>query len=74
LRFAAEDTPPQLIATFAELRHAVALVADDRDADSLTEVLFAALHGLVVLNRGARLRPGHDAERLGLLVKQFTET
>jgi AcrR family transcriptional regulator len=72
LRFAAEDTPPQLTESFAELRHAVVLVAGESDADSLTEVLFAALHGLVTLNRGGRLRPGFDSERLELLVTQFT--
>jgi AcrR family transcriptional regulator len=72
LRFAAQDTPPQLTAAFAELRHAVGLVADEQDADALTEVFWAALHGLVTLSRGGRLRPGYDSERLQLLVKQFT--
>jgi AcrR family transcriptional regulator len=38
LRFAAQDTPPQLSAAFAELRQAVRLVADEHDADTLTEV------------------------------------
>src|SRR6478672_5069038 len=60
LHFAAEDTPPQLTAAFAELRQAVELVADEQDADALTEVFFAALHGLVALSRADRLRPGHD--------------
>ena len=72
LRFAAQDTPPQLTAAFAELRHAVDIVADEHDADTLTEVFWAALHGLVTLSRTGRLRPGHDAERLRLLVDQFT--
>ncbi|OBH29200.1 TetR family transcriptional regulator [Mycobacterium sp. E342] len=72
LRFAAQDTPPQLAAGFAELRHAVCLVADERDADALTEVLWAALHGLVSLTRTGRLRPGYESERLQLLVRQFT--
>jgi AcrR family transcriptional regulator len=72
LHFAAEDTPPQLTAAFAELRQAVALVADEQDADALTEVFFAALHGLVALSRADRLRPGHDSDRLQLLVEQFT--
>ncbi len=71
LRFAAEDTPPQLTAAFAELRQAVGLVADDQDADTLTEVLWAALHGLVTLGRTGRVRPGHDSDRLQLLVEQF---
>lgn len=72
LRFAAQDTPAQLTGAFAELRQAVCLVADEQDADALTEVLWAALHGLVTLTRTERLRPGHDAERLQLLVQQFT--
>ncbi|MDT5094745.1 MAG: hypothetical protein QOH60_4108 [Mycobacterium sp.] len=72
LRFAAEDTPPELTAGFAELRQAVGLVADEQDADTLTEVLWAALHGLVTLGRNGRLRPGYEAERLQLLVDRFT--
>src|ERR1700754_872902 len=38
LRFAAQDTPPQLTAAFAELHQAVGLVADEQDANVLTEV------------------------------------
>jgi AcrR family transcriptional regulator len=72
LRFAAQDTPPQLTAALAELHQAVGLVADEQDADALTEVLWAALHGLVTLSRAGRLRPGYDSERLQLLDKQFT--
>ena len=72
LHFAAQDTPAQLAAGFAELRHTVALVAHEQDADALTEVLWAALHGLVTLGRAGRLRPGYDSDRLQLLVDQFT--
>ena len=72
LRFAAEDTAPQLEAAFAELHQAVALVTDKHDADTLTEVFWAALHGLVTLSRTGRLRPGYDSDRLQLLVNQFT--
>jgi AcrR family transcriptional regulator len=72
LRFAAQDTPPALTEAFAELRQAVGLVGDERDADTLTEVFWAALHGLVTLGRTDRLRPGYDSERLQLLVNQFT--
>jgi AcrR family transcriptional regulator len=74
LRFAAQDTPPQLTAAFAELHQAVRLVADEQDADTLTEVLWAALHGLVTLSRGGRLRPGHDPDRVQLLVERFAST
>ncbi|GFG55780.1 TetR family transcriptional regulator [Mycolicibacterium agri] len=73
LRFAAEDTPAALKTSFAELRQAVTLVADDQDADGLTEVFFAALHGLVTLSRAGRLRPDHESERLFLLVERFTD-
>ncbi|MBO0676161.1 TetR/AcrR family transcriptional regulator [Mycolicibacterium sp. S2-37] len=72
LPFASHDTPPQLTAAFDELRQVVGPVADEQDVDSLTEVLFAALHGMVVLGRAGRVRPDHDAERLGVLVAQFT--
>lgn len=72
LRFGTEDTPPQLTAAFTELREAVGIVDDGQDADTLTEVLWAALHGLVTLSRTGRLRPGYDAERLQILVNQFT--
>jgi AcrR family transcriptional regulator len=72
LHFAAQDTPPQLQAAFAALREAVGNAAGEQDADTLTEVFWAALHGLVTLTRTGRLRPGHDSERLRLLVAQFT--
>ena len=71
LRFGAEDTPVQLRAGFAELREAVANVAGGQDVDTLTEVLWAALHGLTTLGRSDRLRPGRDTERIELLVAQF---
>jgi AcrR family transcriptional regulator len=74
LRFAAEDTPAPLSAAYAELRTAVATIAGDRDIDTLTEVLWAALHGLTTLSRNDRVRPGHDADRLDLLVAQFRAT
>lgn len=74
LRFGAEDTPPALMAAFAELHQAVALGADEHDADTLTEVFWAALHGLVTLSRTGRLRPGYDADRVELLVKQFSSS
>ena len=56
LKFADAGTPPQLSAAFAELREAVVPIAGDRDVDTLTEVLWAALHGLTALARSGRLR------------------
>lgn len=72
LRFAADDTPAPLVAAFAEIRDGIAAVADGRDVDTLAELLWAALHGLITLARGGRLRPEHDAERVELLVAQFS--
>jgi AcrR family transcriptional regulator len=72
LHFAAPDTREELRAAFTELREAAATVAGTRDADTLTEVLWAALHGLVTLDRGGRLRPSHQAERVDLLVAGFS--
>ncbi|HET9891564.1 MAG TPA: TetR/AcrR family transcriptional regulator [Mycobacterium sp.] len=74
LQFAAQDTPPQLLAAFAALHQAVGMVAGEPDADTLTEVFWAALHGLVTLGRTGRLRPAYDADRLRLLVDEFTST
>ena len=73
LRFAAEDTPVELSAAFAQLRETVAGVAGGRDVDTLTEVVWAALHGLTTLGRDGRLRPSHDTERMELLVPQFSD-
>ena len=74
LHFAASDTPPELSAGFAELRAVVAAVADTADADTATETLWAALHGLATLGRSGRLRSGHDSERVNLLAAQFAAT
>ncbi len=74
LRFAAEDTPPELIGAFEGLRQAVSAVANESDPDTLdtlTEVFWAALHGLATLGRGGRLRPDYGRERVDLLIAQF---
>ncbi|MFG1932456.1 TetR/AcrR family transcriptional regulator [Mycobacterium sp. NPDC048908] len=72
LRFA-DETAKELTTAFAELREAVAAVAGEKDADALTEVFWAALHGLVTLGRTGRLRSGHEAERVQLLVQQIID-
>jgi len=71
LRFAAHDTPPELVGAFEGLRQAVSAVANEADADTLTEVFWAALHGLATLARGDRLRPDYGRERIDLLIAQF---
>ncbi len=72
LRFATPETPAELNAAFAELRAAVDLVAGNRDTDTLAEVVWAALHGLVTLDRSGRLRPEYRVARVDLLVAQFS--
>jgi AcrR family transcriptional regulator len=72
VRFADPETPAELNAAFAELRAAVDLVAGTRDADTLTEVLWAALHGLITLDRGGRLRPEYRSARVDLLVSALS--
>jgi AcrR family transcriptional regulator len=73
LRFGGtDDTPIQLKEAFAELRDTLADVAGTRDLETLTEVLWAALHGLTTLGRSKRLRSGRDAERVDLLTAQFS--
>jgi AcrR family transcriptional regulator len=74
LSFAAEDTPAPLVEAFAELRAAIAAVSGERDVDTLTEVWWASLHGLIMLDRGGRLRPQYAEERIDLLAKQFQLT
>jgi AcrR family transcriptional regulator len=73
LPFAAAETPAELTAAFAELRTAVDMVAGARDADTLTEVLWAALHGLVTLDRSGRLRPNHHGARVDILISGFCD-
>jgi AcrR family transcriptional regulator len=72
LRFADPYTPPELNTAFNEMRDVVAPIANGRDPDALTEVLWASLHGLVTLGRTGRVRPGYEPERLSLLVDTFT--
>ena len=72
LHFAADDTPPELSAAFAELHEGLRGVAHETDADTLAEVFWAALHGLTTLARGERLRPECDSERVELLAAQFS--
>jgi AcrR family transcriptional regulator len=68
LPFARPDSPTVLHAAFSELRTAVAPVAGEQDAETLTEVFWASLHGLVALQRSGRLRPDEGSNRVQVLV------
>jgi AcrR family transcriptional regulator len=71
IKFASEETPTALRAGFAEL--VAALGPDRRQPEFLAEVLWSALHGLVVLAQTERI-PATGAEvRLNVLVEKFSE-
>ena len=74
LPFAAENTPAELNEAFAELRAAVDLVAGTRDPDTLAEVVWASLHGLITLDRSGRLRPDHHVQRVDALITGLVAT
>jgi AcrR family transcriptional regulator len=70
IKFASEDTPPALRAAFAEL--VAALGPDREESVFLAEVLWSALHGMVVLMQSERI-PATGAEvRLNILVQKFS--
>jgi AcrR family transcriptional regulator len=69
-RFAADDAEAELRAAFAVLAEAI---GDDGDGTA-TEVFWGALHGLSLLERAGRMRPGHRAHRLAELASRFAAT
>lgn len=71
LVFGQSDSPPTLVEAFDELSRSVSCIANGRALETVAEVVWGALHGLVVLNRSGRLRPSHRDERLELLVEQL---
>jgi AcrR family transcriptional regulator len=64
-RFASADSPAELRAAFEALGEAVG------GDGSRTEVFWAALHGIHLLERGGRMRPEHRAERIAVLGALF---
>jgi AcrR family transcriptional regulator len=71
LQFRSESTPALLHAAFVQLSGAVAAALGREDVETLTELLWAALHGLTTLGHNGRLRPALDDDRINLLVSQF---
>jgi AcrR family transcriptional regulator len=69
--FSRRSRLPELAAAFAELRAAVEPAAGDADVELLAEAVWAALHGIVVLDRGGRLHPDQGAARIDLLVDRL---
>jgi AcrR family transcriptional regulator len=70
IKFASEETPPALRAAFAAFVNA--LGPDRQDSIFLAEVLWSALHGMVVLMQSERI-PAIGAEnRLNILVQKLS--
>ena len=72
LTFASPQTPAALQEGFGELREALRPLAGEGDLDVHTEVFWAALHGLMTLTRGGRLRREDHERRLALLLHRFS--
>lgn len=71
LLFAQSETPDALRHAFAEVRSAVAPVTFDEDVQTVTETVWAAVHGLVMLDHSGRLRPSHREQRITVLARQL---
>lgn len=69
IRFASDETPPPLRDAFGEFVSAVS--TDTVDRELVAEVIWASLHGLVVLAATGRIPPAAQAERVALLVARF---
>jgi AcrR family transcriptional regulator len=70
IKFASEETPPALRAAFAAL--VTALGPDRQDSIFLAEVLWSALHGMVVLMQSERIPAAGAEDRLDILVQKFS--
>ncbi len=71
VKFASEETPPALRSAFEAL--VTALGPDRQEPVFLAEVLWSALHGLVVLAQSERIPAIGDENRLSILVERFRQ-
>lgn len=71
LTFATEATPLPLQQAFSVLLETLGKVAGSADPAIFTEVVWAALHGLVTLSLAGRMPPQQTSERLAILVNRF---
>jgi AcrR family transcriptional regulator len=66
-RFAQDDAETELRAGF----NALAAALGDADDGTATEVLWSALHGMVLLEGAGRMRPEHRPNRIAELAARF---
>ena len=70
IKFASEETPPALRVAFDAL--VAALGPGRHEPVFLAEVLWSALHGMVVLAQSERIPPMGARDRLNILVQRFS--
>lgn len=70
IKFASEETPPALRAAFEAF--VTALGPDRQESVFLAEVLWSALHGMVVLAQSERIPAIGGEDRLNILVQKFS--
>ncbi|SDT16476.1 TetR/AcrR family transcriptional regulator [Microlunatus soli] len=73
LPFGVESTPEQLRRAYDELAESVAGCGGGDDPETFVEVIWSALHGMVMLSRDDRLRPSARARRIRTLVDRFVD-
>ncbi|MEH1166566.1 TetR/AcrR family transcriptional regulator [Micromonospora sp. CPCC 205539] len=71
LALGADGVPAAPRAVFAALRAALTPLAAGRDPDTLAEVGWSLLHGVVMLTRGGRLRPEGQDERETMIAERL---
>ncbi|MEU0551476.1 TetR/AcrR family transcriptional regulator [Micromonospora sp. NPDC005979] len=71
LALGAAGVPAAPRAVFAALRAALLPLAQGRDPDTLAEVGWSLLHGVVMLTRGGRLRPEAHQEREAMITERL---
>lgn len=75
LAFGEESAPPELKDAFGALRDGFAGDSfGSEDTETLTEVAWSAMHGIVVLTRDGRLRESARDARVTALVEVLTAT
>ncbi len=70
LKFASAETPPPLRAGFDEF--VSCFRADNDRRELVAEVVWSALHGMIVLSESGRIPPAGQDERLDFLIAQLT--
>jgi AcrR family transcriptional regulator len=70
IKFASEETPPALRAAFVAF--VKALGPDRQESVLLAEVLWSALHGMVVLMQSERIPAIGAEDRLDILIRKFS--